>query len=109
MANDFNLTSVSSDIRKIKKADPSSIKRIGLFGSLVRGDYSQESDIDILIEYDETTGFDLESFTRFCDFCNRLSDELNVSYGREVDMVHFEGDVEKVLFAFDGKEEIVWL
>lgn len=33
------------------------IKKIGVFGSVVRGEDKEESDIDILVEFDEPIGF----------------------------------------------------
>lgn len=33
------------------------IKEIGIFGSFVRGDEKKSSDIDILVEFQETIGF----------------------------------------------------
>jgi predicted nucleotidyltransferase len=54
------------------------VKSIGLFGSHVRGEAKQNSDLDILVEYEETPGlFD------FVKLKNYLSDLL----GMNVDLV----------------------
>jgi predicted nucleotidyltransferase len=42
------------------------VKEIGIFGSFVRGENKRESDIDLLVEFDEPVGFfaflDLEEY-----------------------------------------------
>ena len=57
------------------------VKEIGIFGSFARGDDSEQSDVDILVEFSEPMGwefFDLK--------------ELLVEYlGREVDLVTIGG------------------
>lgn len=53
-------------------------ERIGLFGSYARGDNSEDSDIDILIKFQETcTLFQLV----------RIENELSELIGRKVDLV----------------------
>jgi len=54
------------------------VKEIGLFGSVVRGEQSQTSDIDVLVEFEE--GADLFDFTGLNLY---LEDVLQ----REVDLV----------------------
>jgi predicted nucleotidyltransferase len=44
------------------------ILRVGLFGSYVRGDESEKSDIDLLIDFDP----DHENFDNFMAVCNIL-------------------------------------
>jgi len=53
------------------------IKNIGLFGSLVRGDTTSESDVDILVEFEKPIGLDFVS----------LADELEDILGVKVDLV----------------------
>ena len=53
------------------------VRRIGLFGSAVRGDATDRSDVDILVEFDGVT------FDRYMDVKFLLEDEL----GRRVDLV----------------------
>ena len=47
-------------------AEKFKVKEIGIFGSLVRGEQSEASDIDILVEFSEPIGFfafiDLEDY-----------------------------------------------
>ena len=58
------------------------ITRIGIFGSTIRGDRTDESDIDILVEFSEPPGL-----FRFMEIENLLSDLLNTP----VDLVEING------------------
>ena len=53
------------------------VKKIGVFGSFVRGDFSKESDLDILIEFSKTP-----TFFEFLD----LEEYLSKLLGRKVDL-----------------------
>ena len=85
------------------------IKRIGIFGSLARGDYNDSSDIDLLIEYASTPKFILDRFERFCGVCNKLVDFLSAKYKTEVDIVQFKGDPSSVLDDEAICDEVIWL
>lgn len=54
------------------------VKEIGIFGSYVRGEENNESDLDILVDFYETP-----SLLKFINLENYLSDIL----GRKVDLV----------------------
>ncbi len=56
------------------------VTQLGIFGSYVRGEQTEDSDIDILIDFDPNYRFGL--FT-FCHIENQMSDTL----GRKVDLV----------------------
>ena len=56
------------------------IKEIGIFGSYVRGEQKKQSDIDILVEFEETTDL---SLLDFIGIENYLSDVLGI----KVDLV----------------------
>ncbi len=56
------------------------IKTIGLFGSYVRGEQNKDSDIDILVEYQENTKTTIFTFLD-------LKEDLSVLLGKEVDLV----------------------
>jgi predicted nucleotidyltransferase len=62
-------------------ADRYKVKMIGLFGSMVRGDFNNESDIDILVDFNEPVGIE------FIDLAEYL--ELNLK--RKVDLVSLNG------------------
>ena len=54
------------------------VKSIGIFGSLVRGEETGESDVDILVEFEQPVGF-----FRFLELEEFLGEKL----GRKVDLV----------------------
>ena len=53
------------------------VKRLGIFGSFVRGENKKDSDIDILVEFDENIGWDIFD----------LKDYLESILNLKVDMV----------------------
>ena len=57
------------------------VRRIGLFGSFVRGEETKKSDIDILVEFEDPT---------FRNFMN-LAFFLEDIFGRRVDLLTPEG------------------
>lgn len=54
------------------------VKEIGVFGSVIRGELSEDSDIDILVEFEEPIGF-----FKFLE----LEEYLEARLGRKVDLV----------------------
>ena len=54
------------------------VKEIGIFGSVVRGEDTETSDVDILVEFEEPIGF-----FKFLELEEYLSDLI----GRKVDLV----------------------
>lgn len=58
------------------------ISQLGIFGSYVRGEQTEASDIDLLVEFSETP-----SLLKFINLENYLSDHLGV----KVDLVHRAG------------------
>jgi hypothetical protein len=57
------------------------LKSIGIFGSFTREDFSEDSDIDILIDYEQPIGIE------FID----LADELEKMLNHKVDLVSKNG------------------
>ncbi|MBW9222614.1 nucleotidyltransferase family protein [Methanothermococcus sp. SCGC AD-155-C09] len=57
------------------------VSRIGIFGSVVRGEQRKDSDIDIIVEFSEPIGL------RFIELAEFLEKKL----GRKVDLVSKEG------------------
>ena len=56
------------------------VKSIGIFGSYIRGEEKKESDLDILVEFEDSADLSLLDFIRLE---NHLSEELGV----KVDLV----------------------
>ena len=69
------------------------VKTMGIFGSVARGDDTETSDVDVLIEFDEQA-------IGFFDFI-RLQKMLSDAVGRDVDLIT-KGGLKKVI-----KEDIL--
>lgn len=63
-----------------------SVKNIGLFGSFSEDSYSEESDIDLLVEFEKPVGWRFFSLEIF----------LNKIFGRKVDLVTRNGLKEQI-------------
>lgn len=57
------------------------IKTLGLFGSVVRNDFTQESDIDVIVEFTRPVGIEFIE----------LADDLEKIFKRKVDLVSRKG------------------
>lgn len=60
------------------------VRRLGIFGSFVRGEQTDTSDVDVLVEFDPNARFGLLTF---CQLENDLSELLQ----RKVDLVMKDG------------------
>lgn len=78
------LDKIEQDLKsqKPRLVEKYKIKQIGLFGSYVRGQQQPESDLDILIDFDE--------YPSLLEFVG-LEDELSRLLGLEVDLVMKSG------------------
>lgn len=68
------------------------IRRVEVFGSFARGEETEQSDLDLLIDADGLTLFDVL----------RMEDELETLTGRKIDLVEFRAvkpTLEKYVFA----------
>ena len=74
---------IEAALKRIKPtlAEKFSVKEIGIFGSFVRGEEVEDSDVDILVEFSEPIGWE------FFDLEELLVEIL----GREVDLVTVGG------------------
>ncbi len=80
------MTSLNTIEAKLKQLKPGLVSKyhvnsIGLFGSIVRNDFTDESDIDIIVDFSESIGI---------EFIN-LADELESELNRKVDLVSKDG------------------
>jgi len=76
----MNLKEIQKILSEHKKElyEKYKIKEIGIFGSFVRGEQSKESDIDIVVEFEEVPG--LIKFIEIEEYLSKL-------LGRKVDLV----------------------
>lgn len=73
--------------KKIEFVSRYHLKSIGIFGSFNRDDFQDDSDIDILVEFDRPVGIE------FIDLANELEELLNI----KVDLVSKKGIKPKYL------------
>ncbi len=74
-----------------------SIKTIGLFGSVVRDDFTDNSDIDVIVEFTKPVGME------FIELADRLEDILQ----RKVDLVSRKGLKERTFEFIKNEIEYV--
>jgi len=86
----LDLASVMLDIKAILSEAPYVVNRIGIFGSLAKNSFTDQSDIDIVVEYAPTPDFDYDRYTLFCRVCNNIMDFISENYGRNVDILHVQ-------------------
>lgn len=73
---DYELLSLLEEVKKdIFFTLKDSIKQLKLFGSYARGDYNNDSDIDIFLLYDETNLKNID------DLISEISVEFQLKYG----------------------------
>ena len=56
------------------------VKELAFFGSVLRGDFRSDSDIDVLVTFESNCGYSLLDLVQ-------IQDELSAILGREVDLV----------------------
>jgi len=108
-SKEFNLINISRDINRFITQRSYLISKIGIIGSLARGDFNDESDIDLLIEYNAPEKFEMDNFRSYCALCNDLAEALFKTYGRGVDIIDIE-DGSIIPYVDESVEnEIIWL
>lgn len=75
----FDLKEIKAEIEQVCRNLP--VKRLGLFGSVLRGDFSLNSDIDVLVVFDSDENIDL--FDKYFE----LKENLEDIFKRNVDLV----------------------
>jgi predicted nucleotidyltransferase len=93
------LATVKDILARLKSelSDKYAVNTIGLFGSIVRDDFTDESDIDIIVTFKKRVGME------FIDLANELESILK----RKVDLVSKNGVKEKYLRVIEP--EIVYV
>lgn len=74
------------------------IASIGLFGSIVRDDFTAESDVDIIVDFNDRIGIEFVT----------LADELEAKLNYKVDLVSRGGIKQKYLDMIDPQIIYVW-
>ncbi len=74
------------------------VKKIGVFGSVARGEAKEKSDVDVLVEFENTK----KSFDNFME----LSFFLEDLFGKKVDLITTSG-LDKYIRPYVEKE-VIW-
>jgi uncharacterized protein len=93
------LAKIKMELERIKPelAQRFHVQSIGLFGSVVRDDFSAESDIDIIVDFSRPVGIE------FIDLANYMEKQLQ----KKIDLVSRNGVKDKYFKAIE--EEIVYV
>lgn len=75
----INIEKVKPEIERVCRRLP--VKRLGLFGSALSQNFSQSSDIDVLVIFDSSENIDL--FDKYFE----LKEQLEEIFKRDVDLV----------------------
>jgi hypothetical protein len=75
------------------------VRRLSLFGSIARGDASQDSDVDILVELEKPLGWEIVDLREF------LRDLL----GRKVDLVTWAAVSKKNILWKSIQEDLIYV
>ena len=88
-AKSLNRESILAELRHLKPdlAQRFGVSRLALFGSFVRGEAKEESDIDIVIELDEPDLFTMV----------HIKETLEEDFQRPVDVIHYRPLMNKFL------------
>jgi predicted nucleotidyltransferase len=94
-----HLDEIKNELRKMKPLleQRFHVNSIGLFGSVVRSDFTEKSDIDIIVDFTKPIGI------AFIDLADLLEKELN----RKVDLVSKKGVKEKYFKIIQSEIEYV--
>jgi predicted nucleotidyltransferase len=74
------------------------VKKIGVFGSVARGEAKEKSDVDVLVEFESTK----KSFDNFMELCFFLED----LFGKKVDLITTTG-LDKYVRPY-VEREVIW-
>ena len=106
---ELNIQNVADDIRAVISQNQDLVKKIGIFGSLARGDFNDGSDIDLLAWYDSPSIFSMDKITKYCELCGIIQEKLSASYQRSVDIAHIDNDSLSNIDDPDIINEVVWI
>ncbi len=89
------LIKIKSLLQTLKPAlsEKYNVSESGLFGSVVRDDFNDKSDVDIIIDFSKPIGIE------FIDIANLIENKLN----RKVDLVSKKGIKQKYMQAIESE------
>ena len=109
MQKELNIQNVADDIRAVLSHNPNLVKKIGIFGSLARGDFNEDSDIDLLAWYDAPSVFSMDRITQYCELCAKIEEVLTGIYKRSVEIADIQDEALSNIFDPNVKNEVFWL
>ena len=83
----MNREVIIKELQKIKEKYKNKIIKIGIFGSVARNEYNQESDIDVVVEQKYPDLFLL----------GRIKIELEEKFNKKVDIIRLRNDINPFL------------
>ena len=110
------------DIQELKKViidvlskskNKGAVERIGVFGSIARGDYNDKSDIDVAWEYKHLDNE--KDLHDYCVLSLNIEDTLRKNFNRKVDLIDYQAfyEINQSISDIEFKEEIdkelVWI
>ena len=86
-----------------------SIKRIGIFGSIARGEQQSESDLDVIYDYDETNEYGTGELLGYIEAINDTL--IEITNATKIDYVWYKGimESENVIFKNNVLKDITWI
>ncbi|MCL2320850.1 MAG: nucleotidyltransferase domain-containing protein, partial [Oscillospiraceae bacterium] len=81
------------------------------FGSFARGDYTEDSDVDLIIDYNYAKTDIIEDSFKFLNFITDLRNIFKNKYNKETDVVEYAAlkQRENRLLKKEIEGEIVWI
>jgi uncharacterized protein len=79
----------SEELKKLCKTNK--VKSLFAFGSVTREDFSEDSDIDLVVDFDENAPF------KYTDLYFNLKEKLETLFNRQVDLLE-ERAIRNILF-----------
>ena len=110
---DLNLNHIKQDSCEILSnfENKNAVKKIGVFGSFARGDYTKGSDIDLVIDYNYAKTDVVDDVFKFLNFIGEIREMFKSRYNKETDIVEYKAleQKENRLLKQELDREIVWI
>ena len=111
--SDLNIDHIKQDSFNVLNnfENRNAVKRIGVFGSFARGDYTEDSDVDLIIDYNYAKTDIIEDSFKFLNFITDLRNIFKNKYNKETDVVEYAAlkQRENRLLKKEIEGEIVWI